>query len=50
MLKITDIKSAFQLDREVYIKPPVESETAKGFVWKLSMDSMALRMEQDSFI
>jgi hypothetical protein len=38
-LKTTDIKSAFlqgkKLDREVYIKPPVESETAEGFIWKL---------------
>jgi hypothetical protein len=37
--KITDIKFASlqgkKLDREVYIKPPVESETAEGFVWEL---------------
>jgi hypothetical protein len=36
MPKITDIKSAFlpgkKLDREVYIKPPVKSETAEVFV------------------
>jgi hypothetical protein len=37
--KTTDIKSAFlqgkKLDREVYIKPPLERETAEDFVWKL---------------
>ena len=38
-VKTTDIKSAFlqgkELDRDVYIKPPKESETPKGFIWKL---------------
>ena len=38
-LKMTDIKSAFlqgnELEREVYIKPPIESGTSDGFVWKL---------------
>ena len=37
--KTTDIKSAFlqgtELDRDVHLKPPIESETPKGFVWKL---------------
>ncbi|KAL5007820.1 hypothetical protein ScPMuIL_016626 [Solemya velum] len=38
-IKTTDIKSAFlqgkQLDREVYVKPPTESNTPSGMVWKL---------------
>ena len=38
-VKTTDIKSAFlqgeKLDREVYIRPPGESSTPKGFIWKL---------------
>lgn len=38
-IKTTDIKSAFlqgkQLDREVYVKPPSESNTPSGMVWKL---------------
>lgn len=38
-VKTTDIKSAFlqgeKLDRDVYIQPPVESNTPKGFIWKL---------------
>lgn len=38
-VKTTDIKSAFlqgrELRRDVYIKPPKESGTAEGIVWKL---------------
>ena len=38
-VKTTDIKSAFlqgqELRREVYIKPPRESSTGQGIVWKL---------------
>ncbi|CAG2204921.1 unnamed protein product [Mytilus edulis] len=38
-IKTTDIKSAFlqgnKLERDVHIKPPVESDTPKGFIWKL---------------
>ena len=38
-VKTTDIKSAFlqgkELDRDVYIKPPIESDTQKGVIWKL---------------
>ncbi|CAG2239162.1 unnamed protein product [Mytilus edulis] len=38
-IKTTDIKSAFlqgkKLDRDVHIKPPVESDTPKGLIWKL---------------
>ncbi|CAC5357016.1 unnamed protein product [Mytilus coruscus] len=33
--KITDIKSAFLQGTYVHIKPPVESDTPKGFNWKL---------------
>ena len=37
--KTTDIKSAFlqgrELRRDIYIKPPKESNTVKGIVWKL---------------
>nr|XP_034319149.1 uncharacterized protein LOC109620710 [Crassostrea gigas] len=39
IIKTTDIKSAFlqgnQLQRDVYIKPPKESDIPVGFVWKL---------------
>lgn len=39
IIKTTDIKFAFlqgnQLQRDVYIKPPKESDTPVGFVWKL---------------
>ena len=38
-VKTTDIKSAFlqgqELRRDVYIKPPRESSTGQGIVWKL---------------
>ena len=38
-VKTTDIKSAFlqgrELMREVYVKPPKESSTPKGMIWKL---------------
>ncbi|VDI09013.1 Hypothetical predicted protein [Mytilus galloprovincialis] len=39
-IKTTDIKSAFlqgnKLEQDVHIlKPPVESDTSKGFIWKL---------------
>lgn len=38
-VKTTDIKSAFlqgkQLDRDVYLQPPKESNTAAGKIWKL---------------
>lgn len=38
-VKTTDIKSAFlqgkEIRRAVYIKPPKESDTAKGTIWKL---------------
>ena len=38
-VKTTDIKSAFlqgeELDRDVYIRPPKESNTPNGFIWKL---------------
>ena len=39
IVKTTDIKSAFlqgkEIERDVYIKPPRESKTPKGFIWKL---------------
>lgn len=39
IVKTTDIKSAFlqgnALQREVYIRPPKESDTPSGFLWKL---------------
>ena len=38
-IKTTDIKSAFlqgrEIRRDVYVKPPKESDTAKGIIWKL---------------
>lgn len=38
-VKTTDIKSAFlqgkQLERDVFIKPPIESNTPDGYIWKL---------------
>ena len=38
-LKTTDIKSAFlqgkELEREIYIRPPKESQTPHGIIWKL---------------
>ena len=38
-IKTTDIKSAFlqgrEIRRNVYVKPPKESDTAKGIIWKL---------------
>ena len=38
-IKTTDIKSAFlqgrEIRRDVYIKPPKESDTAKGVIWRL---------------
>ena len=38
-VKTTDIKSAFlqgrEIRRDVYIKPPRESDTEKGTIWKL---------------
>lgn len=38
-VKTTDIKSAFlqgkELNRDVFIKPPKESDTEMGFIWKL---------------
>jgi len=38
-IKTTDIKSAFlqgkQLERDVYLKPPIESKTPDGLIWKL---------------
>ncbi|CAC5372113.1 unnamed protein product [Mytilus coruscus] len=38
-IKTTDIKSEFlqenKLECDVHIKPPVESDTPKGFIWKL---------------
>jgi hypothetical protein len=38
-VKTTDIKSAFlqgkQLERDVYIRPPKESNTQDGFIWIL---------------
>ena len=38
-VKTTDIKSAFlqgkELDREIYVKPPKESNTPKNKIWKL---------------
>ena len=39
VIKTTDIKSAFlqgkELDREVYLRPPVESHTPSNIIWKL---------------
>ena len=38
IVKTTDIKSAFLQkirERDTYIKPPRESKTPKGFIWKL---------------
>ena len=39
VIKTTDIKSAFlqgeRLQRDVYICPPVESNTPRGYIWKL---------------
>ena len=38
-MKTTDIKSAFlqgkELDRDVYIRPPRESQTPSNMIWKL---------------
>ena len=38
-VKTTDIKSAFlqgkEIDRDVFLKPPVESNTKEGIIWKL---------------
>ena len=39
VIKTTDIKSAFlqgkELDREVYLRPPVESHIPSNIIWKL---------------
>ena len=39
VIKTTDIKSAFlqgkELNRNVYLKPPKESEAPDGIIWKL---------------
>ena len=39
-VETTDIKSAFlqgsELEREVYIKPPKEANTPRGYIWKLN--------------
>ena len=39
VIKTTDIKSAFlqgkELNRNVYLKPPKESEALYGIIWKL---------------
>ena len=38
-VKTTDIKSAFlqgkELERDIYIRPPKESQTPQGLIWKL---------------
>ena len=38
-IKTTDVKSAFlqgqPLEREVFLKPPKESDTGEGYIWKL---------------
>ena len=46
-MKTTDIKSAFlqgrELRRDVYIKPPKESDTVNGEVWKLKQGLYGLK-------
>ena len=47
VIKTTDIKSAFlqgkELNRNVYLKPPKESEAPDGIIWKLKHCSYGLK-------
>ena len=49
----TYIKSAFlqgnKLEQDVHIKPPVESDTSKGFIWKLKHALYGLKDEARQF-
>ena len=51
--KTTDIKSAFlqdkELDREVYLRPPVESHTPSNIIWKLKHGLYGLKDEARRF-